>query len=166
MTTFTVFAFGEGQGERAWRRLEVSSQHPLPVDDAAAVDWPRSEVRPTAWQIGPPGDRRRMLSGAFWGMLFAHLFLIPLSRDESPGPAPAEADHSLGLLGISPDQLVALRGPIAPGVSALFVLHDHGQADAVTTTFGAGRDPVAALCLTPLEARRLYAGFGVTGPDD
>lgn len=155
MTQLVVHLFPVvDRAEHAAQQLTCSPDGDDGVDDAAVVSWPADALRPTAWQVR--SHRRQGLSGAFWGLLFAHLFLLPLSRlDLSTDPA-FVADHSMEHLGISADLLDTVRRSVHPGGSALFVLgHD-------TATMS---DDAAVIRVGPtaVQSARLRAGFGESG---
>jgi uncharacterized membrane protein len=84
MTTLSVYIFDTPHAaERKAQILEARPGHRVSTDDAAVITWPETANRPTAWQASPLGARNT-LTGAFWGLLFAHLLLLPLSYSEPP----------------------------------------------------------------------------------
>ncbi|HEY5786048.1 MAG TPA: DUF1269 domain-containing protein [Microlunatus sp.] len=143
--------------QRAVRRLAGSPRTAPSFDDLAVVCWPADQRRPLAWQARElSGDRR--LSGAFWGLLFAHLFLIPISLGAAPSPTADHLDDALGAIGVDADFVDTVRDRIVPGTSALFLLDTTAPA---TTSAWPPTDAVhlADLRLTAEQSDRLHAGF-------
>jgi uncharacterized membrane protein len=68
-----------GGAEVALRILDdLRADQLITVDDAAAVSWPDDRRTPRAWQdCCPTGPNA--LAGAFWGLLFGIVFLLPLT---------------------------------------------------------------------------------------
>lgn len=166
MTTMTIFSLAPGRGRRAARRLEGFGALRVPVHDAAVVEWPPGAPRPEAWQVVSRHDPLA-LTGAFWGMLFAHLVLIPLSRIQSPALGPALPDPSLDHLGLTEAALAPVREAVHRGSSALFVLHPDDATDAVLAALAPARTgaPAASVRLGEDQQRRLYAAFGAETPE-
>ena len=73
-------------------------------------------------------DGTRELSGAFWGLLFGLLFLLPLA-------GVAEGAAVLTRLGLSDGFLARARDRIIAGTSALFLLTDGAALDRVREAF-------------------------------
>lgn len=165
MTTLTIIASTDRAGRRTIRRLDNLHTPPLPVHDAAIVDWPEGQDRPDAWQVRP-FDTSRALSGSFWGLLFAHLFLLPISYQPALGEQPPSAlepdptTTSLAHLGLGPDRLGTLRAAARPGTTAAFLLHVDGQDSTLELAFPREEFASMIIRLTADEQRRLYAGFG------
>lgn len=159
-TVLTVWWFpGDAEAQRTARQLPSATGRGG-VDDAALVSWPLNQDRPVAWQARDLSGGPRM-SGAFWGLLFAHLFLLPISLRKPPALVADDLDDVLSRLGISATFLRIVREHVVPGTSALFVLASTGSvADAA-----AGRLPQLAatsrgqLVLSAQEAERWHAGF-------
>lgn len=161
MTSMTVQFFDDPElAARASHLIEGDTTQTPTLLDAAIVTWQPDDRRPEAWQV-PLWGSQQTLSGAFWGMLFAHLFLIPLSHDESGSPRHRPPDRSLDHLGLPECRLAEIRSHVRPGRSALFVLHEHGPAEPWMSTTPA----IHVIRFRPVEARRLYAGFGHQQPD-
>jgi uncharacterized membrane protein len=146
VVAFSIYTFDSTDGAQRVLTVVEALQDCAAVayDDVAVVVWPRDAQRPMAWQ--EPGlAGRPHLSGAFWGLLFAVLFLLPLTGVE------VGADRSRGLLarvGLDDRLLQAVAGGLRPGGSALFLLGDP-------------EPPVARLqsVLTRRHARRFVAGL-------
>ncbi|GAA3639092.1 DUF1269 domain-containing protein [Microlunatus ginsengisoli] len=164
MTMITIFAYPSGGAERAADRLSWLPMSASAIDDLAVVEWPDDENRPSAWQSTPVGGERRSLTGAFWGLLFGHLFLLPItegSRAESDSAFSGAAQEPLAHLGRGADRLEAIRDRVVPGSGAVFVLHADDQADKVATAIGRRRRRVVTVELSPSQSTQLYTGFGV-----
>lgn len=156
MTTMTIVRGEAGQGQRAARRLEGFAAAPLEVHDAAVVDWPLTDPRPVAWQLTTL-HHRLALTGAFWGLLFAHLFLLPLSAGRDG--VEHQADRSLQTLGFDDPLLTAIRAAIGPGSSAVFVVHADTTTQQLPQALPMLTPVLSAIQLTTEESRRLYTGF-------
>ena len=143
--------------QRAVRRWEGSPRTAPAFDDLAVVCWPEGHRRPSAWQARDlSGDRR--LSGAFWGLLFAHLFLIPITVGAAPSPGAGHLDDALGAIGVDAGFVDTVRTLIVPGTSALFLLGSTPASSGDTRPPG---DAVhlAELRLSAEQSDRLLAGF-------
>ncbi len=139
------------------RRLAGSVRTAPAFDDVAVVCWPADQRRPLAWQVRDLTGASR-LSGAFWGLLFAHLFLLPISLGSPPAPTPERLDAALGAIGVDADFVRAVRERIVPGTSALFLV------DSTPDAVGSGWPPeeafeLAELRLSAEQSDRLHAGF-------
>jgi uncharacterized membrane protein len=161
MTTLSIWTFATDAGAEAALRPLERHQHQrlLHVDDVAVVAWAPDAVRPRTYQVGTAAGTAA-LSGAFWGLLFGTVFLLPLSG----GPA---TSAGLAHVGLSDGFLGRVRDRIVPGASALFLFTDdtvpdrirelfadahtdllvstldHSQEDALTRAFAA--DPTGAI---------------------
>jgi len=120
VNTLTMWKFDTPAGaEAALRTLErLQTLQLLDVDDASVVVWPVGTRRPCTYQAGPALGAPA-LSGAFWGLLFALLFLLPLVGVASPGGA-----DGMARVGLSEDFLRCIRERVTAGTSALFLLTD------------------------------------------
>lgn len=149
LRTFTYGGVRDAQ--RAAHRLSAARAD-LTVDDAAIVSWPADRSRPIAWQARDlTADHR--LSGAFWGLLFAQLFLLPLSMKLAPPLAVDRLDGTLCCLGVEPAFVRTVRDQVVPGRSALFVLGGDPR-----TPLESG-NASASLRLSAEQVARLRAGF-------
>lgn len=143
--------------QRAVRRLAGSPRTAPSFDDLAVVSWPADQRRPLAWQARDLTGPSR-LSGAFWGLLFAHLFLLPISLASPSSPAPENLDEALRALGVDAGFVDTVRERIVPGTSALFLV------DSSRTSLGSSWPPeeafeLAELRLSAEQSDRLHAGF-------
>lgn len=174
MTTLTTYVFpSPATAPLLARRLEPLRERGLPIGDAAVLEWATDEQQPAAWQTETIRDRDA-LSGAFWGLLFAHLFLLPLSHVPSAGQRLRD-DHTLAHIGIGHGEMDTIRGLVTPGSSALFVVaeenaairnepcHTHPVTVAINRSLsglGAVEHQTAVIALTPAHTERLYTAFG------
>ena len=145
MNTFSVWTFDHpGGAASALRVIErLQTRRRLAIDDAAVVSWPAGKHRPYSYQAGTI-DGTAALSGAFWGLLFGSLFLVPLATPAGRTSPPA----GLARAGLPEDLLGQLRRTITAGTSALFLLASQaaldtigaddsiGGSDALVTTLG------------------------------
>ncbi len=163
MTMITIFTYPVGGAEHAADRLSWLPVSTAAIDDLAVVEWPDREDRPSAWQATPAGGERHSLSGAFWGLLFAHLFLLPITHgpniETDPGSACA-TDEPLAHLGLGVGPLTAIRDAVVPGSSAVFVLHADDQAEKVAAAIGRRRHPAVTIALSASQSSMLSSGFG------
>lgn len=153
---------GDSGAQRAIYRLAGHALRNEDIEDAGAVSWPPDSSRPTAWQVRDLGNDHR-LSGAFWGLLFASLFLLPLSlrstadTDLRPATWPSEG---LVQLGFDAEFAVRVRTTVVSGTSALFILHGSlTTTDAIATLMPRAAEEVIRLRLTVSQYDRLHAGF-------
>ena len=153
-----AWAFGSDiAAQRTVSRLAGSPRTAPTFDDLAVVCWPADQRRPSAWQARElSGDGR--LSGAFWGLLFAHLFLIPITLGADTSPTGAHLDDALGAIGLNAVFVDSVRSGIVPGTSALFLL-DTMTPTATSTWPPADAVPLADLRFSPAQSDRLHAGF-------
>lgn len=141
----------DGGAERALRTLEsLRPGQVIDVQDAAVVRWPSGQRKPITWQAGSLGGATG-LSGAFWGLLFGILFLLPLAGP--PGPA----DVSLTQIGVGPEFLARLRRYLTAGRSGLFLLVPETAAARIEEVVAAD---VLLTTLTAQQERGLRAAFG------
>ena len=151
MNTFSVWTFDHPDGAAGALRVieRLQTRRRLAIDDAAVVSWPAGKHRPYSYQAGTI-DGTAALSGAFWGMLFGGLFLMPLADPDAAAARPG----GLARTGLSDDLLQELRRTITPGTSALFLLAgktalhtiregvEFSRSDLLVTTLGADQEKV------------------------
>jgi len=121
------------------------------------VCWPPDQRRPLAWQARDLTGTSR-LSSAFWGLLFAHLFLLPISLGSTSSPAPENLDVALRALGVDAAFVRTVRERIVPGTSALFLV-DSSQASVGSSWPPEEAFELAELRLSVEQSDRLHAGF-------
>ena len=151
MNTFSVWTFDHpGGAASALRVIErLQTRRRLAIDDAAVVSWPAGKHRPYSYQAGTI-DGTAALSGAFWGLLFGSLFLVPLATPAGRTSPPA----GLARAGLPEDLLGQLRRTITAGTSALFLLAGQtaleviregagfSRSDLLVTTLGADQEKI------------------------
>jgi uncharacterized membrane protein len=135
MATLSIWKFDAPEGaERALRTLtRLQADRLVTVQDASVVSWAADRRKPRAWQardvVGPAA-----LSGAFWGLLFGILFLLPLAG-LALGAAAGIAAGSFSHLGLSDAFLQRVRDQVTPGTSALFLLTSDEVVDRIAEAF-------------------------------
>lgn len=160
-TVLSVWGYpGELTAQRTARRLSAAVASAPTVDDVAVLSWPAEQQRPTAWQARELATAHP-LSGAFWGLLFGQLFLLPICLKVAPALAVDGLDDVLARLGVGSTFLHAVRDRVVPGTSALFVLDSTGTGaeSALPEVLGAEAVELGELRLSADHAARLRAGF-------
>ncbi|GAA3629976.1 DUF1269 domain-containing protein [Microlunatus ginsengisoli] len=157
VTAFSAWVFDTPDtAGRLLPAFEGSPHRPaVRVDDVAVVSWPADRLRPLAWH-GCPVDDALVLAGAFWGMLFAEVFLLPLSCPPAGGPGPS--DGQLAHLGLDAAVVRSLRDLIVADTSAVLVVHRANAAE-IGAALPIRPDPSLTVLLTPEQVGRLRAGF-------
>lgn len=159
MNTVSIWRFGTSEGaEDALGALErLQTRRVIAIDDAAVVVWSAGSRRPHCYQVGTAAGTSA-LSGAFWGLLFGLVLLLPLAGE-------VERTAVLTKVGLTDDFLARVRGRVTAGTSAVFLLTDgaavrrirealadadlllstldHDQAAALRRAFDADDDLVA-----------------------
>jgi uncharacterized membrane protein len=151
VNTLSVCTFGTADGAAGALRVieRLQTRQRLAIEDAAVVTWPAGQHRPYSYQAGTI-DGTAALSGAFWGLLFGGLFLLPLADPDGAASRPG----GLAAAGLSDDLLAELRRTITAGTSALFLLAGQtaleviregagfSRSDLLVTTLGADQEEV------------------------
>lgn len=156
-----VFASDRG-AQRISHRFGRRTGTGLSIDDAGVVSWPLDRARPVAWQardiaVAP-------LSGAFWGLMFASLFLLPISMQSTTklvhdDPDRDSGDIALHRIGLDAGFLSAVRSSVVPGTSAFFLLVSSEVSAEVAAAMSAAGSCVARLELSEAQQVQLRAGF-------
>lgn len=158
MTTLRAWSFrSDLAAQRVARALAGPSAEVAAVDDAAIISWPRDRRRPVAWQARDLSTEHR-LSGAFWGLLFAQLFLLPICWERPPIWDSDRRDDTLAYLGLDDRFVNAVRAEVVPGTSALFVLDSDATGETIDRQLP---DDVHRLqvVLNEEQAGRIHAAF-------
>jgi uncharacterized membrane protein len=158
VTDLTVWRFeGPRAAQEALPFLErLAANGHISVDDAALVSWPRTSRKPSTRELGGltgPGA----LWGGSWGLLLGLIFLVPIAGPTFGAAAGAIAG-GLGDFGIDDDFIKRVRDAVTPDTSALFVLGDSADTEAL-----AAEMPHAAVVRCELSVeheRRLRAALG------
>ena len=160
MATFTVWKFDDPEGARqAGVILESAASDGLvTVIDRALVSWPKGATRPTT-QHGEADVRHGAAWGAFWGLLLGALFFLPVLGVAAGGGVGA-LTGAMARVGITKEQMDTLRWQIREGTSALFVLSDGADLEAVGQRFRGLGWVLIDTNLTDVEKARLLDAFG------
>lgn len=157
-TTLSTWLHSDALGaQRTTRRLSAAALTCPSLDDVAAVSWPVDRPRPLAWQSRDLATTTA-LAGAFWGLLFAQLFLLPLSMQTPPPLTSDGIDDALGCLGVDAEFVRLVRGAVVPGRSAVFVVTSSAP-DPVLERHLADAVDITRVRLSAEQSERLHAGF-------
>ena len=159
MTTLSTWRFPTVEGAEAalsgFERLQRREW--VTVEDVAVVAWPAGASRPRTYQVGA-ATGGAALSGAFWGLLFGVVFLLPLAEDAAGGPRDAATD--LSRVGVPAGFLQQLRDRIGPGTSALFLLAADDELDRLREALADGEADPAVSQLDREQDTALRRAFG------
>ena len=160
MATFTVWKFDDPDGaRRAEEVLESAAADGLiTVIDRALVSWPSGAKRPTT-RHGEEDVQRGAAWGAFWGLLLGALFVVPV-LGAATGAGVGALSAAMAHVGITREQMDTLRWQIREGTSALFVLSDDANLEAVGERFRGSGWVLIDTNLTDVEEARLLEAFG------
>lgn len=160
MNTLSVWTFGRIDGAASALRVieRLQTRRRLSIQDAAVVSWPPGRHRPYSYQAGTI-DGTAALSGAFWGLLFSELFLMPLADPEGA----ATRSAGLARTGLPDDRLRQLRRTVTAGTSALFLLAHKTALDTIGEDAGFGE---SELLVNVLKAEHQQVLRHVFGADD
>jgi uncharacterized membrane protein len=159
-SSLVVLKFDTPEG--ADKGLEVAQglqkQHLLELLDAATVTWPKGKRKPKTRHLGDPMCAGAC-DGAFWGMLFGFIFFMPFLGAALGAAAGALGAHFADY-GIGKDFLEQVRGKVAEGTSALFLLLGQVTADRVVEAFKAAPTfEIIASNLSHEQEAKLKAAF-------
>ncbi|MCB7135577.1 DUF1269 domain-containing protein [Cellulosimicrobium marinum] len=160
MATFTVWGFDTPAGADTASGIlhDAASQGHVRLVDTAVVSWPEGASKPTT-RHGHQDTWRGTGWGAFWGLLLGSLFFAPLVG-AAAGAAFGAASKAMAAVGIDDDQLDRIRAGVTPGTSALFVVTEDGDLDAVGERFHGVHGRLVATNLTEAERATLLDTFG------
>lgn len=157
MTSLSIWIFDTSEAaEPALRTLgRLEMQGRLDVADAAVVSWPDGDMRPRTYQAGSAGGVAA-LSGAFWGLLFGLLFLLPLT-----GRLHERTDDGFGLdrVGLPDGFLAEVRNRVGPGTSALFLLTPDTAVERIAAAVGTTKAGELVTRFAGSEERNLRRAF-------
>jgi len=159
MATFTVWGFDTPAGADTASSIlhDAASEGHIRIIDTAVVTWPEGAAKPTT-RHGHQGEWRGTGWGAFWGLLLGMLFFIPVIG-AAAGAAIGAASKAMAAVGIDKDQLDRIREGVTPGTSALFVVTEEGDLDAVGERFHGAHGKLVATNLTEAERSTLLETF-------
>ena len=163
MTTFTAWKFDTPDGaDHATGVLKDAARDGLvSVLDHAVVSWPVGADKPRT-SHGHENTWHGAGVGAFWGLLFGVLFMMPVAAVAAGAGLGAFTKAREGL-GITDEQLERLRAEIGEGTSALFAVTDQGDLDRLGERFRGMHSKLLATNLTSAEREVLLETFGGDG---
>ena len=159
MATFTVWSFDSpgGADEASAILHDAASAGHVRIVDTAVVTWPDGSAKPST-RHGHQDRWRGSGWGAFWGLLLGSIFFAPVIG-AAAGAAIGAASKAMAAVGIDSDQLDRIRAGVTPGTSALFVVTEDGDLDAVGERFHGVHGTLVATNLTEAERRTLLETF-------
>jgi uncharacterized membrane protein len=133
--TMSIWTYDTAEGaSAALRQVErLQLRNGITVADAAVVAWPSGSPRPSTYQAGSV-DGTAALSGAFWGLVFGTVFLLPIT-----GRHPPSGGEDLGHLGLSDALITTLRERVVAGRSALFLVTGRATVAVIASALAEGR---------------------------
>ena len=159
MDTMGIWRFDTSEGvESALRTTErLQTRRLVTIDDAAVVMWRAGARRPRGYQVGTAAGTTA-LSGAFWGLLFGHLLLLPMAGEQ-------ETADVLARIGLTDGFLAETRARVTPGTSALFLIADAAAVKALHEAFTDGAD-LLVRTLHPAHEAALRRAFAADETDE
>ena len=159
MDTVGIWRFDTCEGvESALRTSErLQTRRLVTIDDAAVVIWRAGARRPHGYQVGTAAGTTA-LSGAFWGLLFGHLLLLPMTGEQGTAEV-------LARIGLTDGFLAEARARVTPGTSALFLIADAAAVKALHEAFTDGAD-LLVHTLHPAHEAALQRAFAATETDE
>src|SRR4051812_19940224 len=163
MTTFTAWKFDTPEGaDHATEVLKEAAREGLvTVVDHAVVSWPVGAAKPKT-KHGHEDTWHGAGVGAFWGLLFGVLFMLPLAAAAAGAGLGAFTKAREGL-GSTDEQLDQIRDEIGGGTAALFAVTDDGDPDRLGERFRGMHSKLLATNLTSAEREELLETFGGDG---
>jgi uncharacterized membrane protein len=160
VNTVSVWRFDtSGGAEEALHVLErLQTRRLVVIDDAALLVWRSGAPRPSGYQVGT-ATGTTALSGAFWGLLFGLLFLIPLA-------GATEDSAVLAGIGLTDEFLADVRSRITAGTSALFLLTDAAAVDGLHEALDGSRTDLLVSTLDHEQQAALQRAFDADETDD
>lgn len=158
MDTVGIWRFDTCEGvEPALRTVErLQTRRIVTIDDAAVIVWRTGAARPSGYQVGTAAGTAA-LSGAFWGLLFGHLLLLPMTGEQEPIDV-------LDRIGLPDEFLAGARARVVPGTSALFLLADAAAIDDLHGVVSDGAD-LLVRTLQPVHEAALRRAFAADETD-
>lgn len=160
MATFTAWKFDTPEGAKhAASTLEQAEREQIvKVLDHAIVSWPVGEANPHA-SHGHDDTMRGAAWGSLWGVLFGALFAVPV-LGLAVGATIGGLRHVHEKLGVTKEQIEAIRDQVTEGTSALFVVTDEGDLDRLGERFRGVHMTLLSSNLTDTERDELMETFG------
>ncbi|HMR67548.1 MAG TPA: DUF1269 domain-containing protein [Anaerolineae bacterium] len=159
MAALTVLKFDTADGAQKGLELikDLRQQRLINLHDAAIVTWPAGKKKPKTQQLTNMVGASA-LSGAFWGMLFGLIFLVPLFG-MVVGAAMGALSGSFADVGIDDNFIKSVRHKVTEGTSALFLLTSNAVEDKVVEAFKGLKFELIASNLSQAQEDRLQAVF-------
>jgi uncharacterized membrane protein len=160
MTAFTVWKFEDIEGaDHAFKVLrDAASDGLVKIVDHAVMTWPADAEQPKL-NHGHDDPKRGAGWGALWGILGGALFAIPLIG-AGVGVAIGVLAKTTQGTGISKEDLMRIRTELKPGNSALFLVTESGNLDALGERFRMNDYKLIHTNLTDAERQVLLETFG------
>lgn len=157
MATFTAWKFDTPEGAgHAQDLLEAAKAEQLvKVLDHAVVSWPEGDKAPHTKQ---GHDKHGTGRGAFWGLLFGSLFLMPVVG-AAVGAGVGALRYMHEGVSLTKEQIEEIRAQLVPGTSALFAITDEGDLDRLGERFRGMHTTLVATNLTDSERETLMELF-------
>jgi len=166
MATLSILRFSTvGGAQAALGDLRILCDDAgLAARDLALVSWSPGRSVPDIQAVSMPRPSGRM-GGAFWNLLFSHVFFLPVAVAEA-GLRHCQRQWSLADLGIRDDFLSTAQERLTCGTSALFVLTDDATVDPVVRLLGELPFTVMSTNLSTRQLEALRLGFGSTTSEE
>ena len=160
MTTFTVWKFDTAEGaDHASALLKGAEVDQLvKVVDHAVVSWPPGLPNPKATH-GHKETGRGAAWGSLWGLLLGAIFAVPV-LGLAVGGAAGALSKATEALGVTKEQMEAIREQVTEGTSALFVVTEQGNLDRLGERFRGVHMTLVQTNLTEAERDELLETFG------
>ena len=157
MTALTVWTFDTPDGAKHAADLLEQAQRDqlITIDDHAVVSWPVGAANPTMEHSKVRGAGW----GALWGGLIGTMFLVPVVGAAAGGAIGAARKAADGL-GITEEQIQAVRDQVTEGTSALFLVSEGADLDRLGERMRGVRMKLIETNLTPAERDSLLENFG------
>jgi uncharacterized membrane protein len=161
MATLTAFRFDSVDGADSALGVVpmLQEQELITILDAALVSWPKGKNRPSTRQVVLPTGTQ-LLDGAFWGLLFALIFFVPV-LDTGRREEMERLTCALSDVGIDEDFIYQLRSKLTEGTSALFVLSRDAVMDKINDASKGKKPDLIAINLRRDDEMKLRNLFGL-----
>jgi len=159
MATVTVLRFTTATGADETLDLvrELQKNNNITLHDAAIVSWPEGQQAPKTRQLVDLVGNGA-LSGMFWGILFGLIFVTPFFG-MAVGGAVGAIGGALRDYGIDDEFIKSIRGAVAPGSSALFLMTSDAVLDRVRQALKDRDFEIIATNLSSEQERKLRELF-------
>ncbi|CAM3604471.1 DUF1269 domain-containing protein [Occultella aeris] len=160
MTTFTVWKYEDPDGAaHAESALKAAAADGVvTIVDHAVMSWPEGADKPELHH-DHDSPKRGAAWGALWGILVGALFTIPVAGVVLGAGIGALAKATEGT-GITKEDLERIRTEVGPGTSALFLVTENTDLDALGDRFRGRDSKLIHTNLTAAERAVLLETFG------